>query len=358
MSDEIEFLEAVEKFGRQLLEERPELEDLIWRAKDGQVDPQEVVKEVWKAAAQRPEIAEALESSLFKAFGVDQGSTDIAHFPDREKMLERWGFTDEDLIFQPFEDRPGYQMLHPLLMGMIVEVLQFDGDVPELRTGRLPEGGTPAVPVKTTARDPVAVGAMLRRASEEVAFELGAARGEHQSKLAEMVDVVGGTGEAVTGIVRHETERGISVPGYGPGQKAQIREVEAPTARDLARMPFAERQELAHKTLSSTQGRRSAVPVISDMVMKSLHGDGYTGVRIGSGDDVFSEAEWVMQIDGGQAERNPNFNFIDTAARALAAKLGRTLAGKASRFTNLKLHVAPVNAVAERRVGWRAVIYQ
>jgi len=358
MSDEIDFLEAVEKFGRGLLEERPELEDLIWRAKDGQVDPKEVVKDVWRAAASRPEIMEALESSLFRAFDVEPASTDLAHFPDREKMLERWGFTDEDLIFQPFPERPDYQMLHPLLMGMIVELLQFDGDVPELRTGRMPEGGSPAVPVRTGARDPVAVGHMLRRASEEVAFELGAARDEQETRLAQMIEAVGGAGEATTAIVRRETERGISVAGYGPGRKAQMRDVEPPTAADMARMPFSERQELAHKALASTQGRRSAVPTIAEMVLGALHGDGYTRIRSGDGDAVFSEAEWVVQIDGGQGERNPNFNFIDTAARALTAKLRRSLAGNASRFTDLLLQVSPVNAVAERRVGWRAVLYE
>ena len=359
MSDEQEFLDAVWKFGDVILTENPKLGEMIEQARAGDLDPKEVVKEVWKVAARNPDFQEMLESSMFSAFGVESASTDLAHFPDREKMLARWGFTDEDLIFQPFEDRPDYQMLHPLLMGMIVELLQFDGDVPELRTGRLPEGGSPAVPVKTMARNPVAVGAMLRRASEEVAFELGAAQEEHDGKIGRLIEAVGeASDQGITGLVRQETERGIAVAGYGPGQKAQIREVAAPSGADLARMPFPERQELAHKALTSTQGRRSAVPVISGMVMDSLHGEGYTALRIGQGDVVFVEAEWAVQIDGGHGERNPNFNFIDTAARALAAKLRRGLAGKAGRFTRLKLSVAPLNTVAERRVGWRAVVYE
>ena len=359
MSDEIGFLEAVEKFGQQMLEAHPNLTDLIWRAKDGQINPRDVVKEIWKIAAHNPEFQQTLESSMFAAFGVDSSSTDLAHFPDREKMLERWGFTDEDLIFQPFEDRPDYQMLHPLLMGMIVELLQFDGDVPELRTGKLPEGGSPAVPVKTMARNPVMIGAMLRRASEEVAFELGAAQEEHDGNLGRLIETVGDAAEhAVTGLVRQETGRGIAVPGYGPGQKAQIREVEAPSGSSLARMPFAERQELAHKALTSTQGRRTAVPVISSLILDTLHEEGYTALRTGKGKDALTEAEWCVQIDGGQGERNPNFNFIDVAARSLAAKLRNGLVGKAGRLTHLKLCVAPVNAVTERRVGWRATVYE
>ena len=359
MSDEQDFLDAVWKFGDAILTENPGLSEMIEQARAGALDPKEVVKEVWKVAAREPDFQRTLESSLFSAFGMERSSTDIAHFPDREKMLERWGFTDEDLIFQPFDDRPDYQMLHPLLMGMIIELIQFDGDIPELRTGRLPEGGSPAVPVKTMARDPVAVGAMLRRASEEVAFELGGARAEQDGLLGRMIEAVGpASGHAITGLVRRETERGVAVPGYGPGQKAQIREVEAPTGADLARMPFAERQELAHKALTSTQGRRTAVPVISGMVMDSLHGEGYTALKAGEGQIVFAEAEWVVQIDGGRGERNPNFNFIDTAARSLTAKLRDALAGRASLDTALKLHVTPVNTVAERRVGWRAVVYE
>ncbi len=357
MSDDMDFLDAVSKFGRELLGKNPDLDDLVETARAGIGDPREAVKEVWRAAAQRPEVAQLLESSLFSAFGVEPGSTDIAHFPERGRMLERWGFTDDDLIFEPFPDRPGYKMLHPLLMGMIVELLQFDGDVPEMRTGRLPEGGAPAVPVRMAARSPVSVGAMLRTASQEVALELGAAREQVDRKLAEMVQSSGGARE-MTALARAEGEKGIAVAGYGPGRRAEMREVTGPTGGQLAQMPFEERQELAHKALASTQGRRSIVPVIADMVIQALHAEGYTGLRVGDGDVVFSEAEWVVQIDGGQGERNPNFNFVDVAARSLTAKLRRSLAGHASRFTSLKLQVAPVNAVAERRVGWRAVLYE
>ena len=124
-------------------------------------------------------------------------------------------------------------------------------------------------------------------------------------------------------------------------------------------MPFEEKQELAHKALTSTQGRRSAVPVISGMVLAHLHENGYTGVRSSDREtpEIFKEVEWTMGIDGGRTERNPNFNFIDTAARAISVKLERALAGSASRYTSMTLRVTPINTVADRRVGWRAVLY-
>lgn len=357
--DERRFLDAIENFGVQIADKDPELAAILNRFWDNELDAKETIKEVWKLVARRPEHESGLEHAMFDAFGVKPRSTDIAHFPDRQKMLDRWGFDEEDLVFVPDEDRPDYKMLHPLLMGMIVELLQYDGDIPELRSGKLPEGGSPAVPVKTMARNPVAVGAMLRTASQEVALELAAAQEEHDQSVAKMIDAVGGTGDAATGLVRQETERGIAVPGYSPGSRAQIREVAAPTGADLARMPFPERQELAHKALTSTQGRRTAVPVIAQMIVEALHADGYSELRIATQEGVATAAdvEWTMGIDGGQGEQNPNFNFIDTAARALSTKLRRALAQAAAPETPLHLRISPINTVAERRVGWRAVVY-
>jgi hypothetical protein len=361
-SDDQDFLDAIARFGQEFLSQHPRLADHIETARAGAMDPKEVIKEVWKAAAQNKGFQSDVEKALFNAFKIEPGSTDLAHFPERQKMLDRWGFTEEDLIFQPFEDRPNYKMLHPMLMGMIVELLQFDGDIPELRTGELPPGGTPAVPVKTTARNPVVIGAMLRRASEEVQFELGAAQEEGQSKLERMIAMLPEDGEGVTGLVRQESERGIAVPGYEPGKPAAIREVEPPTAMELARMPFEQKQELAHKALTSRQGRKSAVPVIADMILDSLRNEGYSALRMGNSkdletSDVFAEVEWGLQIDGGKGERNPNFNFIDTAARSLTAKLNRELRGNASRYTQYWLAVSPINTISERRVGWRAALY-
>jgi hypothetical protein len=358
MSEELDFLDAVAKFGGDVIARAPEIARIIERAKTGEMEPHEAVKAVWGLAAENVSLQSTLESALFDAFRIEPGSTDLARFPDRQRLVERWGFEEEDLVYTPFEDRPNYKMLHPLLMGMIVELLQFDGDVPELRTGRLPQGGSPAVPVRTTSRDPVVIGAMLRTASREVAAELAVAQGEHDAKVAKMIESVGGSGAPVTGLVRQETERGIAVPGYHPGHRAEMREVATPTGGDLARLSFAERQELAHKTLTSTQGRRSAAPVISEILLETLHADGYTAVHIGNGERVFASAEWCVMIDGGRTERNPNFNFVNTAARALLSKLRGELKGRANHFTHLLLRVTPVNEVSERRVGWRATLFE
>lgn len=333
----------------------PEVASVLEDAKAGRMEPREAVKKVWELAARNAALQGSLESALFDSFGVVPQSTALAHFPDRTRMLERWGFDEEDLLFTPFEDRPDYKMLHPLLMGMIVEFLQFDGDVPELRTGRLPEGGFPAVPVHTRARDPAVIGALLRTASREVAAELSLAQEQHDAKVRKMVEAIGGTSTAVTGLVRQETERGVGVPGYLPGHRAEMRTVAAPSAVEINAMTFKERQELAHKALTSTQGRRSAVPVIEGLLLEELRAAGHSDVIPGEGASAFAEVEWVLMIDGGRAERNPRFNFIDTAARALAAKVRRALEGRV-KSSRMFLQVKPVNEIEDRRVGWCAIL--
>jgi len=355
VTEDSEMLAAIERFSREMFGEEPALDDLVRRARSGSMTLQEVVRETWRIAAIYPNFDSELKDALCSAFGLETASTELARFPDRDRLLERWGFAEEDLIYQPFEERPDYKMLHPLLMGMIVELIQFDGDVPELRTGRMPEGGSPAVPVETTARDPVMIGAMLRTASAEVAGELRAAEETHDRKVGKLAEALSGE-EGGTELVRQEAERAVGVPGYEPGRRARPRRVDAPLSSELARLPFRERQELAHKTLTSTQGRRSAAPVIASGVLEELHERGFTGVAIGEGSERFAEAEWIVSIDGGRGERNPNFNFIETATRAIAAKLGNELSGNASRYTRFRLQVRPVNEVSERRVGWRAVL--
>jgi hypothetical protein len=185
---------------------------------------------------------------------------------------------------------------------------------------------------------------MLRTASDEVTKEIREAQALQDAKVANILNAAGETGGAISAIVRAETEKAVAVPGYAPGQKAQIR--------------FKERQELAHQALTSTQGRRSAVPVIARLVWEALVPSvkGLAVVERNAGDPV-AEVEWGMQIDGGQNERNPNFNFIDTAARSLTHKLLRELRVQDVRDAKYELVVTPINAVADRRVGWRATLY-
>jgi hypothetical protein len=349
--------EVLERLRIALSERSPLIADLVHLVREGELSVEEGVRDIWIAVGQDEQLAADAEDIFLSAFGVKESSGALARLPDREQLLERWGFREEDLVYQPHPDRPT-KMLHPLLMGAIVELLQFDGDVPELRSGKLPEGGSPAVPVRTTARNPVVVGAMLRAAREQVTLELAAAERDHASKMSALVETVGIETKGVQLMLQRETSQAIGVPGYRPGHAAAFREVEPPTTAELARLPFKEKQRLAHLALTSTQGRRSVSPVIADMILESLQSQGYRGITSGSGSDIFADVEWCMQIDGGHGERNPNFNYIDVAARTLSKKLGHLLAERSSLEDSFVLQVSPVNEIAERVVGWRAVLCQ
>ena len=72
----------------------------------------------------------------------------------------------------------GLSQLNPVYEASIAERAFLDGDVPELRSGPLPEGGTPAVPVKTDSLDPVTIGLLLDIASKKVQRQLERQRDE------------------------------------------------------------------------------------------------------------------------------------------------------------------------------------
>lgn len=347
---------ALERVREELGAKSPAMLEILRRVREAELSSEQAVREVWIAAGENDALAQEVEGILLQAFGVAPSSS-LATLPDRDQLLDHWGFREEDLVYQPHPNRPT-RMLHPLLMGAIVELLQFDGDVPELRTGKLPEGGAPAVPVRTEARDPVVVGFLLRRARNQVACELAAAQEEHDAKIAALVEVVGDTNAVASSMCRRESERAVSVPGYRPGHTAALRSVEGPTGADLAELGFRERQHLAHLTLTSTQGRRSVAPVISNLLLEGLHADGYRGIKLGDEGDVSAEFEWTLQIDGGHAERNPRFNFIEVAGRALLGKMRKHLAGKTGPYTRYALQVLPISEIADRVVGWRAVLRQ
>jgi hypothetical protein len=354
MIDDDDFEKTLRAFSDQLEATDPRMADIFRRLREGDMDEQEAMKEIMSFAAEHPEWGEGLHEEAIKAFQpvFEQEITAIEHLPDREEILERWGMTEEDLVYVPDENR--MPQLHPLVQGMIAERLQFDGDLPELRTGALPEGGTPAVPIKTASRNPVAIGAMLKKASEEVHAQIMLAQAEQQAALGEALE--SGNALAVQEVIGRPP---VKVEGYEAGKAPALRTVEAPTTQELVSMSFKEKQELFTKALTSTQGRKSAVPVIADMVATKLR-ESQIPVRLGSkpktGVDQRS-AQWTVEILGSQNEMNPNFSYLDIAARSIARQLVVHYLKKPLHSDNLALFVRPINTVEERIVGWEAALY-
>lgn len=276
-------------------------------------------------------------------------------------------------IVVPAPDGRGLPRLNPTYEASLVERVQYDGDVPQLRFGPMAPGTTPAVPVDTDARDPAAIGIMLATASDAVAAE--AERLEAESAREITAAAESGDWSAVASRLPDEVRRLLPAPGtpvrvedlpvdvlrrdlvadpsgYERGRVPAPVGVVEPTGAALATLSDTERGEAAWRFLSTSQGRRSATRTIAAVVETHLRGDGFDVTASHGVPDhraeVLAHAEWSVNLSGPNGTQ-PGFAFVDTAARALSTKLGRDLAPIA--YT---LEVVTVDTVDVRRVGWAA----
>jgi hypothetical protein len=248
--------------------------------------------------------------------------------------------------------------LNPLVEAAIAERALFDGDVPELRTGPLPPGATPAVPVLTDAVDPVALGVEMEIAAEGVKQEMQHALEDHAQAMTTLLEDAehSDPGTALQ-IKEHLPPVPRGVPGYEAGQTPALRTVEKPSGAVLATLSDSQRQTAAYRALSTTQGRRSAVRSIEEALLVGLIEEGFEmSARTPTHKlvDVTIYAEWSSQITG-EAETNPNFSFITVAIRSLLRSLTEQVREKGLP-TNPVLEVLPKNTVDVRQVGWAARI--
>ena len=317
----------------------PEVADIIDRARSGQLTEEQAVAEL---------------TTL-----VSVGGKDLA-------------LRLQDLVI-PAPDGRGLPRLNPTYEASLVERVQYDGDVPQLRFGPMAPGTAPAVPVDTDARDPIAIGRMLSDASSTVAAEAerleaetarlltAAAESGDWSELApRLPDEVRrllpapGTPVRVEDLPADVLRRDL-VPdpvGYERGRMPAPVAVPEPTGSALATLSDTDRREAAWRFLSTSQGRRSATRTIATFVEAHMRGDGFDVTashdRPDPRSDVAAHAEWAVNLSGPSGTQS-GFAFVDTAARALATKLGRDLTVGA--YT---LEVVTVDAVDVRRVGWAA----
>jgi len=253
----------------------------------------------------------------------------------------------------------GLPRLDPLYEAHIQERVQFDGDAPELRFGALPRSATPAVPVDTTARDPVAVGWMLEEASQEVAAEMLQIE---EGRINEVRAMLGDATEEEAALVFQDPANLAllvrdTLPdpvGYERGKVPVARKVSEPEGWGLLALTPEQRQQLAWQTLSTTQGRRSMVKVIRDLLADGLRNDGYDitvcegELRRVKPDEVVAYAEWATSLAGPNSTQ-ASFAFVDVAYRALLHKLEESSSPGAAT-----LEVAAINTVDVRQVGFCA----
>jgi hypothetical protein len=369
----------------------PDAKEVIEKIKRGELSEVEAMQALMAVLGKDPSIGEGLNQYAMTAF--EPTHTDI------ESMV-----SNVDLAIMQPPTGKGNARLNPNYESALIERAQFDGDIPELRTGPMPNEATPAVPVETTARNPVAIGEMLKQASAEVKEAMDANRTKalgdamHLANglLAPRPDTtrIGSADEVITFNDNGTVDSTVRAPGtlsaveeaqveedqnflaavdsvimksepegYKTGRIAVPMAVEVPTGSALAALTPEQRRDSAFHFLSTTQGRRTALKGIAEIIEAGLKSDGIeltevsTPVRPDVVDSVPCYAEWTVNVNGAQ-DTQSSFSFMDVAAKALTRKLSNAWddLDKLDIPKNPRLEVVPINTVDVRKVGWAARI--
>ena len=225
----------------------------------------------------------------------------------------------------------------PLPTLLAQERAQFDGDVPEYRTGPLMGNAMPAIPVETTSRNPVQIGLMLEAVSQQVKEEANRLTAEWQSMV-----------EGTTGTDMVVSDKPPEPASYQSGKPAEMVAAGDVPATALLALSPEQRQQYAWKMISTTQGRRSALSVVASLVSERLKKSGLDcpvrdfdpSRRVG----VLAHAAWHY-VMAGRAELQPQFSFIDVAAQTIAEDL-------IAKGVHGWLEAVPIDTVDLRKVGW------
>ena len=337
--------QVFQQFAETVAADFPELAEILEQAKSGVITEQDAMRGLSELVMSDPKLAAKFQQVALKA---------LAPLRDDQKAvpLDHGGLI--------LHKERGLPRLNPLVEAALIERAQFDGDIPELRTGGMPTSVKPAVAVQTDVRNPVALGVMLKDASEGVHREMLEQEPERVKLIQAIADndtlaLVKATGmeaSAARDLVLDGKSDALDVPSYKRGQVPAKVTVTQPTGSALLAMTPEQRRESAWSFLSTTQGRRSAVSGIEELVKVKLTGEGFEvqarPFDKGSTQPVLAAHEWSVGIDGPNATQSA-FNLIDIAASVIAKRL--TEAMDARRGT-VVLEVIPVNTVDIRSVGW------
>lgn len=334
-----------------LAEEAPELMAILNSAKGGELTEPEAMAELLKAVQQTPDLAVKMMTLAKTAFRPTQDPTGLV--PRVPTDLKEIG--DE-----AFFSGVGLPQLNPLVEAALAERLQFDGDIPELRHGPMPPGVSPAVSAVTKARSPVAIGATMDKAAKQVRKKLDEAdkrKAKALERVAEAKALVGVTdaGEALARMAYGSAD--TDLVEYRRGEVPAPVKAKTPTGKALARMSEDQQKEHAWRFLSTTQGRRTALETLRDLITGSLIEAGVPVVQreydLKTKTPPLAFHEWKVNMSGA-GSMQPAFNMIDTAAKAISHSLSKRALREDSLPDPLYLEVIPVNTVDIRSVGWAA----
>ncbi len=329
--DDNELLESrLAEISEAVYNNSPELRDLIDKVSSGELDEQEALSQMMKAVMQNDELNTSLQTYSNEAVG-ELKATNPA-------------------IFQP---PSGLPKLDPMFEARLFERIQFDEDAPELRRGPLPAGVKPAVPVSDASPNPVALGASLHTASEQMEQEIKALINAHnESESTEL------TPWASSGFAN------LPQPtDYQPGTLPALINVAKPDGGALAAFTVPESQELAWKAAVTTHGRRSAAATIERIVLthlKEIGLDVESQPLQADTENIVKKTVWTFSILGtGGESTQSNFSPVANASAAIANELSQPFVaenGMIDISTPLWFEITTVDMIEERTVGWAALL--
>lgn len=336
---------VLQAFAEQVAAEFPELRLVMDQAKAGTLTEMDALRAMSEILGSNPELAER-----FQQMTREMQAPEVVPFEDHQGLI--------------IHKKRGLPQLNPLVEAALIERAQFDEDMPELRTGGLTPGIAPAVSVATKVRSPEALGRMLMQASEQVAEKIADKEPERLAFITQMavgdptaLALIEQSGQALTlaqaqDMVFDGQTAAMDVLEYRRGQVPAPVAVAAPSGSALLKLTPQERKQGAWKFLSTTQGRRTAVDALAELVEVKLIGEGFQ-VKVrpfvpSAPEPVLVFHEWSVGIDGPGAVQ-ASFNLIDNAAVAIAKGLTRKMG---ERRGQVILEVTAINTVDVRSVGW------
>ena len=316
-------------------------------------DPIDLIGRVGDLLLSTPEGKKLFEDVRRGAVTPEEATLGFVQLAQREGFLGEISEASREMdklakahLQQTTKTTTGLPQLNPLWEGYLAERASLDGDIPEMRSGPLPEDGFPAVPVKTHLLDPVAVGWMLERASSEVSNLLDQAVTEHAVLCERLLGDAAHQGTSLERVRDSLPPVPVGVPGYEAGQVPALRTVTEPPPLALANLSPNKSRELAWKALATTQGRVSLSNPILTTVLDSLLEAGLQ-VAGGSEGETVEQTCWSTHAFGAE-DLSENFNFAKVAADYF---ISRALE-RAEKGARYQIAIDPLNQISDRHFGW------
>lgn len=290
-----------------------------------------------------PQVKEILAAVETGACSLEQATQQIAEcLSDEETQLVVGA---QGLIRERLSAYNSNRSSNPLVIAAIIERAFLDGDVPEFRTGPLPPGATPAVPVDTEASNPVMIGLMLERASNSVHQELTRLLEDHGKAVQELIASLPES-TSLEALRSQIPEPPTGLQGvYEAGEFPPLMKVPEPTLPEIAALSPSDHRKYVYKAISTTQGRRTMEPTIQKNLAVKL---GVVGGRVLH---PVAQAHWTIDLRGAQ-NISQDFSPVDLAVASLA----RDLINKAGPNHFDVVEVNQVSDIPSRVFGWSAKV--